>query len=110
MKKIYKWIAEKAKWTTRNTPRSDYLAHSFWGDILWSNIGYLPSIILTLFIPSYWLIILPIISNVVPAGLKELSDGNGNGNKDKYDFFYTLTSLPLKIITLLIITYLKLNG
>lgn len=110
MKKLYKWIADKAKWTTKNTPAPDKLAHAFWGDVLWSNIGYISAIVLTLILPSFWWILLPVLSNAVPALTKELSDDDGHGNKEWKDFFFTLTSLPVKLISLVIITYLKLNG
>lgn len=97
------------------TPRADYLAHYYWGDILWSNIGYVLAIIIAFIYPSYTLIILPLISVAIPAWSKEKRDGQTNsdgttkGDKDLKDFLYTiLPSIP-KVMILWLLIYLIKN-
>lgn len=107
IKKLASVVAKLAKLQTNNTPAPDKLAHAFWGDVLWSNIGYISSIYLVFIYPSYLLVLIPILTTVVPAASKELSDGKGFGNKEFSDFLYTLTSLPIKALSLLVMVYLQ---
>ena len=104
MKKINQWF-------TDHTPASDKLAHYYWGDILWSNIGYILAIFMSFFIPSYTLILFPLLTVVIPAASKEKRDGelneNGikNGNRELADFFYTIAPAIPKMIVVACVVY-----
>ena len=93
-----------------NTPASDKLMHDFWGNHLWSNIGVFIVLITSLVWSSMWLLIIPILTTAIPALQKEVNDGQDadgdgkpDGNSDKADFWWTLASLPVKLILLWII-------
>lgn len=99
-----------------NTPACDKLGHDFWGNHLWSNIGVLSALLIAWVIPTLWLLIIPIGTTVIPAFTKEKKDGEDNngdgkldGNRDPKDFWWTLASLPMKLLLLGIIIFLMLK-
>lgn len=88
----------------------DKLGHIYWGNHLWSNVGVIAVLLLVWLIPTFWLLLIPVATTVVPAFMKEKkdgldSDGDGSpdGTKDKKDFLWTLASLPIKLVLLSII-------
>ena len=94
MKKIIELI-------NRLTPKSDKLAHYYWGDI-YSSIGMFLALFINMYYSSLFLAILPFLFAAIPAYLKEYWDGKGNGFKENADFVYTVLSSVPKVILLVI--------
>jgi len=92
-----------AEWFIKNTPECDKLGHYYFGDMIWSNVGFLPALLLSFSINSYWLVLLPILSTIIPAIIKEKYDSEGYGNSDFKDVIYTCLPMVIKVFVLIII-------
>ncbi len=103
------------KWGIKNTPRTDYLAHYYWGNKLWAFAGSLFALFITAVLKLFFVVnlyclplaLLPILTAYLAGVSKEKRDATGLGNEDAADIKYTVQPAYLQAFFLVIIIVLN---